>query len=100
MQQGDDEAGLKSFKGGLTLLVRATREGYQEIPDEFWDARGLVRRALRRSIALARKGVVEKRRIIQSGELLLHRVDRGLYDAEQDQRLSEYLDSRRDRKDN
>ena len=99
MQQGDDEAGLESFKGGLTLLVKATKEGYQEIPDEFWDSRGVVRRALRRSISLARKGVVEKRRIILSGELLLHRVDRELYDAEDDQRLSEYLDSRRDRKD-
>ena len=101
MRQGDDEAGLESFKGGLTLLVNATKEGYQEIPDEFWDGRGVVRRALRRSISLARKGVVEERRIIQSGELLLHRVDRELYDAEQDQSVSEYLDSRRDReKDN
>ena len=94
MQRGEDEAGLESFKGGLTLLAKATKDGYQEIPDEFWDARGVVRRALRRSISLARKGVVEKRRIIQSGELLLHRVDRELYDAEQDQSLSEYLDSR------
>ena len=101
MRQGDDEAGLESFKGGLTLLVQATKEGYREIPDEFWDRRGVVRRALRRSISLARKGVVEKRRIIQSGELLLHRVDRELYDAEEDQKLSEYLDSRRDpKKDN
>ncbi len=98
MQRGDDDAGLESFKGGLTLLAKATKDGYQEIPDEFWDARGVVRRALRRSISLARKGVVEKRRIIQSGELLLHRVDRELYDAEQAQSLSEYLDSRRDRK--
>ncbi len=98
MRQGDDEAALKSFKGGLTLLVQATKEGYQEIPEEFWDARGVVRRALRRSITLARKGIVEKRRIIQSGELLLHRVDRELYDAEEHQRLSEYLDSRRDPK--
>lgn len=98
MRQGDDEAGLKSFKGGLTLLVQATKEGYQEIPEEFWDGRGVVRRAIRRSISLARKGVVEKRRIIQSGELLLHRVDRELYDAEDDQRISEYLDSRRDPK--
>ena len=98
MQQGDDEAGLASFKGGLTLLVRATKEGYKEIPDEFWDTRGIVRRGLRRSISLARKGIGEKRRIIQSGELLLHRVDRELYDAEEDQRLDEYLESRRDRK--
>ena len=101
MQRGEDDAGLASFKGGLTLLAKATKEGYQEIPDEFWDTRGVVRRALRRSISLARRGVGEKRRIVQSGELLLHRIDRELYDAEQIQSHSEYLDSRRDReKDN
>ena len=89
--------GLESFKGGLTLLVKATREGYKDFPEEFWDSRGVVRRALRRSISLARKGVAEKRRIVQSGELLLHRIDRELYDAEQHQSLSEYLDTRRDK---
>ena len=97
LQRGDDEAGLESFKGGLTLLVKATREGYKDFPEEFWDSRGVVRRALRRSISLARKGVAEKRRIVQSGELLLHRIDRELYDAEENQSLSEYLDTRRDK---
>ncbi len=101
MQQGDDEAGLESFKGGLTLLIQATKEGYRDFTDEFWDTRGVVRRALRRSVSLVRKGVVEKRRIIQSGELLLHRIDLEVYDAEEHQTHSEYMDSRRDRnKDN
>jgi tetratricopeptide (TPR) repeat protein len=98
MQRGDDEVGLGSFKGGLSLLAKATQDGYKEIPEEFWDTRGVVRRALRRSISLARKGVSEKRRIIQSGELLLHRVDGEIYDAEQYQSQSEYIDSLRDRK--
>ena len=97
LQRGDDEAGLESFKGGLTLLAKATREGYKDFPEEFWDSRGVVRRALRRSISLARKGVAERRRIVQSGELLLHRIDRELYDAEQNQSHSEYLDTRRDK---
>lgn len=96
-QRGNDEAGLQSFKGGLTLMAKATRDGYKDFNQEFWDSRGVVRRALRRSISLARKGVGEKRRIMQSGELLLHRIDRELYDAEQQQSHSEYLD-RRDRK--
>ena len=99
MQRGDDEAGLDSFKGGLTLLAKATQNGYKDFPEEFWDSRGVVRRALRRSITLARKGVGEKRRIVQAGELLLHRIDRELYDAEQYQSHSEYLDTRRDRDD-
>lgn len=97
LQKGDDVAGLESFKGGVTLLAKATKDGYKEIPDEFWDTRGVVRRALRRSISMARKGIADKRGIIQAGELLLHRVDRELYDAEQNQSHSEYLDSRRDR---
>ncbi len=97
MQRGDDEAGLESFKGGLTLLAKATQDGYRDFTEEFWDSRGVVRRALRRSISLARKGVGEKRRIILAGELLLHRIDRELYDAEQYQSHSEYLDTRRDR---
>ena len=99
MQRGDDEAGLDSFKGGLTLLAKATQNGYKDFSEEFWDSRGVVRRALRRSITLARKGVGEKRRIVQAGELLLHRIDRELYDAEQYQSHSEYLDTRRDRDD-
>ena len=99
MQRGDDEAGLESFKGGLTLLAKATRNGYKDFNEEFWDSRGVVRRALRRSISLARKGVGEKRRIIQAGELLLHRIDRELYDAEQLQSHSEYLDQRNRKRD-
>ena len=57
LQRGDDQQGLESFKGGLTLLAKATRSGYKEITDEFWDSRGVVRRALRRCISLAREGV-------------------------------------------
>ena len=98
MQRGDDEAGLDSFKGGLTLLAKATQDGYKDFTEEFWDTRGVVRRALRRSISLARKGVGEKRRLVRAGELLLHRIDRGLYDAEQYRSNSEYLDTRRDKK--
>ncbi len=99
MQRGDDEAGLDSFKGGLTLLAKATQDGYKDFTEEFWDTRGVVRRALRRSISLARKGVGEKRRLVRAGELLLHRIDRGLYDAEQYRSNSEYLDTRRDKKE-
>lgn len=101
MRRGDDEAGLASFKGGLTLLAKVTRDGYKDFTEEFWDSRGVVRRALRQSISLARRGVNEKQRLLNAGETLLFRIDRGLYDAEQNQSHSEYLDSRRDReKDN
>lgn len=95
MRRGEDDEGLESFKGGLTLLAKATKNGYKELPEEFWDSRGVVRRALRRGISLARRGIGEKRRIIQAGELLLHRVDGEVYDTEQYQSHSEYLDRRR-----
>lgn len=80
-RRGDDEQGLESVKGGLTLLAKATAKGYREIEEQYWDLRGLVRRSLRRSISLARKGVGEKRRILLTGELLLHRIDRAVFDA-------------------
>ena len=98
LQQGDDEAGLESYKGGLSLLARATQDGYRDFTPEFWDTRGVVRRSLRRNISLARKGVSEKRKIIVAGEDLLHRIDRELYDAEAYKDQSEYLDNKRDRK--
>ena len=80
-RRGDDEKGLQSLKGGLTLLAKATGEGYKDFTPEFWDFRGVVRRSLRRNIALARKGVIAKSRILVAGEDLLHRIDRELYEA-------------------
>ncbi len=87
LRRGDDEAGLASVRGGLTLLAKATRNGYKDFKEEYWDRRGVVRRSLRRSVSLARKGVGEKRRILLAGEVLLHRIDRELYDAEEESRV-------------
>ena len=84
LRRGEDERGLESVKGGLTLLAKATAKGYGDIEEEYWDLRGLVRRSLRRGISLARKGVGEKRSILPTGELLLHRIDRAVYDAEEE----------------
>ena len=90
LRRGDDERGLASLSGGLTLLAKATRRGYKDIKEEYWDLRGVVRRSLRQSISLARKGVGEKRRILPAGELLLHRIDRAVYDAEEYQARESY----------
>ena len=43
LRRGDDEAGLASVKGGLTLLAKATRNGYKDFKEEYWDRRGVVR---------------------------------------------------------
>ena len=95
---GEDEKGLASYKGGLTLLAKATRDGYREFTAEFWDVNGTVRRALRRNISLAREGISRKSRLIVAGEDLLHRIDRQLYEAEADRDYSEYLENKRDPK--
>ena len=95
LRRGDDQRGLESFKGGLTLLARATRSGYKDIRDEFWDSHGVVRRTLRRSIGLARGGVGEKRKLLRAGELLLHRIHRVIDESEAYREQSEYDDNRK-----
>lgn len=95
MRLGDDRQGLESVKGGLTLLAKATRSGYRDITDEFWDSHGVVRRALRRSISLARNGLSEKRQLLRAGELLLHRIDRVTYESEAYREQKEYLDNKK-----
>lgn len=73
LQLGEDANGLESFKGGITLLSRVSKDGYEGV--EFWDRGGAVRVALRRAAFFAAKGPEEKDNIIRAGELLLRRVD-------------------------
>ncbi len=73
MQSGDDQRGLESLKGGLTLLASASKNGYKGI--EFWDRNGEVASALRRTVFLATKGVEEKENLIRETEVLLQRID-------------------------
>lgn len=77
LRLGDDENGLKSIKGGLTLLGRVSKEGYRGYA--YWDRNGLVRVALRRAVLEATKGLEEKPRIIQNTEALLLRVDEEMW---------------------
>lgn len=99
LRQNDDERGLKSYKGGLSLLAKATHDGYKDFSKDFWDDRGTVRRALRRNISLARKGISAKARLLVAGEDLLYRIDRGLREAESDRDAFEYREHKKGRKD-
>lgn len=90
LRLGDDQQGLESFKGGLTLFIKHSQNGYKDIEQVFWDTRGVVRRTVRRSIFLSRKGTEEKQKIIRIGEILLERIDRELYQADHDQLLNQY----------
>ncbi len=69
----DDERGLESFKGGITLLLKVSKDGYRGLDD--WDINGSVRRSIRKAVLFAAKGLEEKKRIIRIGEILLDRID-------------------------
>ena len=73
MRLGEDQQGLETVKGALTLLGRAMRDGYREYPE--WDPNRVVRIALRRAVLLAAKGLEEKNDLVRSMELLLDQID-------------------------
>ncbi len=73
LRLGQNEQGVEVLKGGITLASRVMVENYQD--HEFWDSRGVVRAAIRRSAFLLTKGVDEKDNIIQATERLLTLVD-------------------------
>ncbi len=70
---GDDEKGLESLKGGLTLLSKVMKDGYRGFSG--WDQNATVRSTLQRSALQALKGLDERENIIQQTELLLARID-------------------------
>jgi tetratricopeptide (TPR) repeat protein len=71
---GDNEKGLETIKGGLTLLGKAMRNNnYRDYPA--WDPRGTVRASLNRTVFQALKGLQERENLIQVTEGLLARVD-------------------------
>jgi tetratricopeptide (TPR) repeat protein len=69
----DNVKGFESLKGGLTLLSRASKDGYKGI--EFWDKNGLVRLALSRAAFAVMKGPEEKETAIARTEALLATID-------------------------
>lgn len=85
LRMGDDERGLESFKGGITLLSQASKDGYKGI--DAWDLRSQVRAAIRRAALAATKGLDEKRNIIRAGEVLLETIDSEEWEGKIDQDL-------------
>jgi tetratricopeptide (TPR) repeat protein len=73
LRLGDDQRGLETLKGGVTLLNKVSVDGYKGIG--FWDKNGSVRIAIRRSVFLLLKEAEAKEEIIRSGEVLLARID-------------------------
>jgi tetratricopeptide (TPR) repeat protein len=71
---GENEKGLETIRGGLTLLGKAMRNNnYRDYPA--WDPRGTVRKSINRAVFQALKGLQERENLIQVTEGLLARVD-------------------------
>lgn len=86
---GQDEKGLESLKGGITLMSKVSKEGYRGYLD--WDSKRQVSTALRRSVILATKGLEEKPNLLQTVESLLTRID----EEENFQRVDSKVQERR-----
>jgi tetratricopeptide (TPR) repeat protein len=85
LRLGDDQKGLASLKGGVTLFNKASKDGYRGI--SFWDKNGSVRIAIRQSAFLLMKEGESKDQIIRSGEVLLARIDDELWKSAGEERL-------------
>ncbi|MGH7929434.1 MAG: tetratricopeptide repeat protein, partial [Candidatus Binatia bacterium] len=73
LRLGQNESGIESLKGGITLANKVMVDGYHNYL--YWDTRGLIRASLRRSAFLLLKGMDEKDKIIQSTDGLLALID-------------------------
>jgi len=92
LRMNHDQKGLESLKGGLSLLYRATRDGY--LGYEAWDTNKLVRSAIRSAIFQVQKGGLEnKERLIRAGELILYRIDEEVFFQQGDALIEEQRDS-------
>jgi len=73
MRLGQNEKGIETLKGGITLASKVLVEGYNNY--ERWDIRGTVKTSVRRCAFYLTKGVEEKDNIIQSTDRLLALID-------------------------
>jgi tetratricopeptide (TPR) repeat protein len=73
LRLGQNEKGIESLKGGITLANKVMVDGYHNYI--YWDTRGLIRASLRRSAFLLVKGAEEKENIIQNTDRMLALID-------------------------
>jgi tetratricopeptide (TPR) repeat protein len=73
LRLGQNESGLESLKGGVTLASKVMIEGYHNYP--YWDIKGTIRGAIRRTAFLLTKGLEEKDNIIQATDRMLALID-------------------------
>ena len=73
LRLGQNDKGVESLKGGITLANKVMLDGYKNYM--YWDTRGLIRAALRRSAFLLTQGIEQKSNIIEATDRLLLTVD-------------------------
>jgi len=73
LRLGQNEKGVETLKGGITMAYKVMKDGYRDYM--YWDTRGLIQGALRRSAFLLTKGVEEKDNIVRETDRLLALVD-------------------------
>jgi tetratricopeptide (TPR) repeat protein len=70
---GQVDKGIETLKGGITLASKVMHSGYMNYI--YWDTRGVIRAAIRRSAFLVAKGAEERDNILRSTDQLLALVD-------------------------
>jgi len=90
LRLGDDEKGLETVKGGITLVSKVSVNGYHGY--SYWDKNGLVRAAIRRTVFSVTKGLEEKDSLLRNAETLLTQLD----EEENLQRVEAPRERRRD----
>jgi tetratricopeptide (TPR) repeat protein len=73
LKLGDDDAGMETLGGAITLVSKVSRSGYRNFPR--WDSKGVVRTAISRAVVAYKKGLEEKDGIVRAVELILVRMD-------------------------
>jgi len=73
MRIEENEKGLETLKGAITLLSKVSVSGYRDFAT--WDSNHVVRASIRRTVLLINKGLEAKADLIRTTETLLSRMD-------------------------
>jgi tetratricopeptide (TPR) repeat protein len=73
LQLGDDDRGIETLKGAITMVSRVAKLGYRGYPE--WDIKGTVRSSISRSAFEISKGAEAKENILRACDTVLSRMD-------------------------
>jgi tetratricopeptide (TPR) repeat protein len=73
LQLGEDEKGIETLQGAITLISKVSKTGYRNYPQ--WDSKGLVRSYISRGVVDIRKGPEAKVSLVRTCETILSRID-------------------------